>query len=565
MDDLTTLLSWIEQPRAENGVRVLGESSQWRAEWARTSYRDLADQARTLAAGLRRHGMTAGDRICILCPPGPAFIGALYGTWWSGGCAVTLPLPVMYEPPKRYWPRVSAMIRIARPSLILTSAAFLSGALSEAAGQTRVATLDEVRDAGRGEQLAEREPGTDVALIQFTSGSGGPPKAVQITAGNLSANVQAITRWIGINDDDKTATWLPHYHDMGLIGCTLVPVAAQIDIYALRPDQFIRDPIAWLGCLGELGATMTASPNFGYHYAATRMRPEQLRGMDFSGWRVGIVGAERINPRTLAMFAGCLEPYGFKAQTLMPAYGLAEATLAVTGKRPGDHVTALSLDWLSAGRARPVPIQSVHQMPDFDADRARSWTVSCGRPVDGVAVTIVDDDGQPLPEGALGEVAVHGSSVAPGYLDGPPESVLTTFAGSCLRTGDDGFIWKDELYLAGRRGDGLKVAGRSVYSEQVELEFGAATAISPSRCTALLGVLTGAEFAAVIVEASPGSWVESGAAALRRITGGIGHAIYTAPRGTVARTSSGKPIRQAAWHRLASGDLEATCVYRRDQ
>lgn len=566
MDDLTSLLSWMEEPRGENGIRVLRESSQWRAGWQVTSYRDLAEQARTLAAGLRSHGMTAGDRICILCPPGPPFIGALYGTWWSGGCAVSLPLPVMYEPPKRYWPRISAMIRAARPRLILTSAALgsgLSSALGEIAAQTRVVTLDEAREAGRG-GTAQRGPGTDVALIQFTSGSGGPPKAVQITAENLSANVAAITRWIGITDADKTVTWLPHYHDMGLIGCTLVPVAAQIDVHVLRPDQFIRDPIAWLGCLGELGATMTASPNFGYHYAATRMKPDQLRGMDFSGWRAGIVGAERINPRTLGIFAGLLEPHGFKAEALMPAYGLAEATLAVTGKRTGDCVTALSLDWLSAGRARQVPIQSMHQMPDFDADDARSWAVSCGRPVDGVVVTIVDDDGQPLPEGALGEIAVQGSSVAPGYLAEPSESVLTTFTGSCLRTGDDGFIWKDELYLAGRRGDGLKVAGRSLYSEQVELEFGAATAISPSRCTALLGVLAGVEFAAVIVEAAPGSWLESGAAALRRITGGIGHAIYTAPRGTVARTSSGKPIRRAAWHRLISGDLEATCIYRRD-
>jgi acyl-CoA synthetase (AMP-forming)/AMP-acid ligase II len=284
--------------------------------------------------------------------------------------------------------------------------------------------------------------------------------------------------------------------------------------------------------------------------------------MDFSGWRVAILGAERVNPRTMGMLTRLLEPYGFKAAALMPAYGLAEATLAVTGKRAGDCVTALSIDWPSADRGQQVPIRSVHQASDFDMEPAWSWTASCGRPLDGVQVSIVDEDRQPVPEGVLGEVAVSGSTVAPGYLDRPSDSVLTTLTGSCLFTGDDGFIWDDELYVVGRRGDGLKVAGRSLYSEQVELEFGAATAISPNRCTALLGVLDGAEFASVIVEAAPGSWVEPGAMALRRITGGIRHAIYTAPRGSIGRTSSGKPMRREAWQRLMSGELEATCVHR---
>lgn len=568
MDHLGSLLSWIETPHGENGVHTLGERRQWREPWHTISYRDLAAEVRTLAAGLRSYGVTPGDRVCVLCPPGPAFISALYAVWWSGGCVVSLPLPAMYEPPKRYWPRITAMISAAHPRLILTSTALL--AASEPAqsaqtslAQTRIVTLDEVREAGCGGPT-ERSRGTDIALIQFTSGSGGPQKAVKITAGNLSANVAAITRWTGMSEADRGVTWLPHYHDMGLIGCTLVPVAAQTDLYTLRPEQFIRDPLAWLGCLGCLGATMTAGPNFGFQYAATRIRPERLRDMDFSRWRIAIVGAERVNPNTLAKFTKLVEPYGFRAQTFMPAYGLAEATLAVTGKRAGDPITALSVDWLSADRARQVPIQSAHQMPDFDAEDARSWAVGCGQPLDGVQVAIVDDDGDPLPEGTLGEVAVSGPSVAQGYLIEQSDSVLTTFTGSRLLTGDDGFIWKEELYLVGRRGDGLKVAGRSLYSEQVELEFCAATGINPGRCTALLGYLASAEFAAVIVEASPGPWLESGATALRRITGGISHAIYTAKRGTIGRTSSGKPIRRDAWRRLVSSDLEATCVYRKD-
>ncbi len=569
-DDLGELLAWVESPHAANAVRTLEDSAARAKRWAAATYGKLAADVRLLAAGLRAHRLAPGDRVCVLCAPGPAFIGALYAAWWAGGCGVPLPLPVMSEPPARYWSRIESMIAVARPRLIMVSAAQLAdpqgaplAGLARAAGAD-VVTLAALCAAGHDGPLG-RVRGTGTALVQFTSGSGGPPKGVPVSAANLSANVAALRRWLGITETDRTATWLPHYHDMGLTGCVLVPVTAQGDIFVMRPEQFIRDPVAWLSCFGEHGATMTASPSFGYQYAAARTHPERLRGMDFAPWRVAVVGAERVSPRAIAGFAGLLAPFRFDAGAFRPAYGLAEATLAVTGRHPEDCFTALDVDWEAAERGRKVPVTAEHQLTAFGREGSRPWVVSCGRPLAGVDVTIVDDDHRELPEGTLGEVAVSGASVTRGYLGAEPESVFTSFVGARLFTGDDGFIWNGQLYVVGRRGDGLKVAGRSLYSEQVEAEFAVAAGLSPSRCTALLGTLGGTEEAAVIVEAPVGEWVAAASAVLTRLTGGIRHAVYTAPRGTVPRTTSGKPMRKAAWKLLAAGDLNITCVQRKDR
>lgn len=555
-DDLAGLLSWIGSPRQDRTISILGDDKQWHP----VGYPELASSVRSIAGAMRSAGTGAGDRVCILCPAGAPFVSAFFATLWSGACATPLPLPVLYQQPKRYWSHIDALLGATRPKLIITSSAAAdSGLLAKAAAEVGAGILTLESAAGFAE--AERVPSGDLALIQFTSGSSGPPKPTRVTTANLAANVAAMRSWVQVSGDDIGASWLPQYHDMGLTGCMILPVSVQLSWFYLRPEQFIMQPLTWLKCFGAMGATVTASPNFGYHYAARRVPAERLDGMDFSGWRVAIIGAERVNAHTLGMFAGLLAPFGFRAEALYPAYGMAEATLAVAGRYPGEPLSAASVDWSQAAMAGKVPVSRVHHAPDFADPDASSWVVSCGKPVEGTDVTIIDDDGQPLPDGMLGEIAVSGTSVADGYLGGPG-GTSTSFAAAGLRTGDDGFLWDGELYVTGRRGDGLKVAGRSLYSEQVELEVCRAAALNPGRCTALLGSRAGTDLAAVVVEQPPGPWVEPVAATLARLTGGISYEVWSAPRGTIPRTTSGKPSRRAAWRSLAAAELAATCVHR---
>jgi acyl-CoA synthetase (AMP-forming)/AMP-acid ligase II len=318
----------------------------------------------------------------------------------------------------------------------------------------------------------------------------------------------------------------------------------------MRPEQFIREPLRWIECFGRLGATLTAAPTFGYAYAAKRLRPEQLDGMSFERWRACIVGAERVDPVALAAFTALLEPHGFRAAALLPAYGLAEATLSVSGLSLDEVPQAIKPDWDTMTFGMPVRVAASARVGDPTIDDGAGWLVSCGTPHMGTSIEIIGEDRRALPPGCLGEIVVRGPSVARGYIRAG--SGETTFSRSGVRTGDAGLIMDGSLYVVGRMGDRIKVRGRHRYAEEIESVLTAIPGVPTGRCVVVPGVDRTDRLSLVaIVEASPGDWIARVEAALHREVGGDSLIeVRCVEPGSIPRTSSGKPRRRMLWRQL---------------
>ncbi|GAA1957445.1 AMP-binding protein [Amycolatopsis minnesotensis] len=526
---------WLGDPRGDRGVLFAEDDGSW----TRRNYDELADAAHRVAGALIDDGVRHGDVVAVLMPTGFECLAALFGTWVAGA-TVCLLVPPAFTANEDYVAHAAAIVIDAAPRLLVTSAGLapVAGRVLAGAGRDDRPWLWRA-----GDRAAPREP-AELALLQFTSGSSGRARGVRVGWDNLAANIDVIHSWLRWRDGDGTASWLPLHHDMGLIGCLLTTVAGQGDLWLMRPAQFLRDPARWLRCFET--AAHTASPPFGFEYAAKRVRPDQLSDVDLTGWRGAIVGAEPIDPAALEAFAGLAGRAGFSSSVYLPAYGLAEATLAVTSDaRPGPP-TVVRPASSSLRFGAPVGIEA-ERVLGSPADAASGWLVGCGGPAHGVGVDIVDEAGIPLPQGNLGEVVVSGPSVARGYHAGRTGS-STSFAGGAVRTGDAGFLHRGALYVLGRMGESLKVRGRSVYVEDLESLVVAETGLSRSRCT----VVSTGTGVALFVEAPEGPWRADATRALRGALGPeAGIRVIAGGRGLIRRTTSGKPRRRHLWEQLA--------------
>jgi acyl-CoA synthetase (AMP-forming)/AMP-acid ligase II len=399
-------------------------------------------------------------------------------------------------------------------------------------------------------------PPAELALLQFTSGSSGRPRGVRVSRANLEAMIGAMVAAVAPGPQDALAHWLPLFHDFGLIACCLTPAVLQRDVWVLRPEQFLIAPQRWLDCLGRFRATFSMSPPFGFSYLLAKVGPEALRGCDFSGWCTAIVGAERIDAGVLSRAAGMLAPFGFRAEAFVPAYGLAEATLAVTLGRTGVLASAVHPDWSSLRMGEPVVLSRRTRLAPGALHDGAGWIVGCGTPVDRVRVDVVDEAGSPLPPGHLGEIRVGGATVARGYL-GEADAGLTRFDDGGLQTADAGFLHDGQLYVVGRLGDAIAVRGRSVYAEDLEARLVGLPGIRPGRCCVVPAVTERGTALVAIVERRDGEVAAARAAAtLRGIAGSETRVevVVVAP-GTIPRTSSGKPRRRLLAQRLLDGSV----------
>jgi acyl-CoA synthetase (AMP-forming)/AMP-acid ligase II len=379
--------------------------------------------------------------------------------------------------------------------------------------------------AGRGTAATGARPAPELGLLQLTSGSSGPPRGVCIPLPALEANIAAIRAWLEMTPDDATASWLPVHHDMGLIGCLLTPFVNGSDVRLLQPEDFVRDPLRWLRCFGDEGAALSATPAFGLAHVARRVQSETLRGWDLSRWRTLIVGAERLSPTALEEFERLLAPAGFPTTALRPAYGLAEATLAVTGLPLGERWRATR----GAGAA----------------------VVGSGRPLAGVSIRVVDGARRPLREGRVGEIAVTGASVAAGYAGDGRSPALTCFRDGVLYTGDAGFLADGQLFVLGRLGDALKMRGLTVFAEEVEAAV-VAEGLPSRRVGVALGYRGNVPTAFVALEAARADWAARAASAVRRMLPEAEAVVAEVSPGTIPRTTSGKTRRRALWEYGAS-------------
>jgi acyl-CoA synthetase (AMP-forming)/AMP-acid ligase II len=552
------VLDWLEDPADGRGVRFAEPGGGWRFQ----SYRELAGDAYRVAALLRESrggNVSHGGAVALMLGTAQDFMPAFVGVLIAGLTAVPVASPQAFGDQDKYVGHVVEILRAAQPSIVVCDDALreVSERASALAGAPRPLVLGPISSLPRCE--ATPGPLAEVSVLQFTSGSSGAPKGVRVSPDNLAANVEAVSRWIALTPDDSLSSWLPLYHDLGLAGTFLCSLIPQLDLWVMSPKEFIAAPGRWLECHGRHGATVTAAPSFGYGYAARKVRAEDLAGMDFSGWRVAITGAERVDPRAAADFASLLRPFGFLPSAFCPSYGLAEATLTVSGVAPGVGTRMVRVRGLRAGARVEVAAQGT-----LGADRPDSgsgWLASCGPPVSGMDVHVVGEDGSSLPEEHVGEITVSGPLVALGYHEQQP-GTASEFSSAGLRTGDSGFMLDGEVYVVGRLGDSMKVRGRNVHAEDVEAELVLIQGIRRGNCLVALGDAGGAPQAIAVVESADTGWLDGAVSVLRASTAeAVRLTVVRVPRGGIPRTTSGKPRRRLVWRQFQEQRLKGDIIY----
>lgn len=429
------------------------------------TYSTLDRRARALAVRLHELG-SQGRPVLLLYPPGPEFLVAFVGCLYAGAIAVPAPLPG--DRGERLQ-RVSGILRDTAATLVLTDsehAADTSLWLAVTGRGETVCLATDLDDTTAADAWrAPRVGPDDIAFLQYTSGSTSKPRGVMVSHRNLMANQEALQHLMGTTADDRFANWLPHYHDMGLIAHVLHPLWLGTQSVQLSPVSFIKRPVAWLRAIGEYGLTVSGGPNFCYDLCTRRVTDAHLAELDLSSWRLALCGAEPVRAQTLDAFARRFASAGLRAASLYPGYGLAEATLVVSGGRPNVPARRLSVDAAALERDElRAPAEGAAARTLVGSGQAHDFDLRVVDPLAGVE----------LPPGRVGEIWLRGDSVAQGYWRQPLETDETFHAtlqdtpGAFLRTGDLGAVDDGELYITGRLKEVIILNGRNIYPQDVE-------------------------------------------------------------------------------------------------
>ena len=531
-------------------LRFLAESAEQNVV---LSYRDLDSRARTIAAALRANA-DLGDRAVLLFPSGPDYVAAFFGCLYAGVIAVPAYPPESTR--RHHQERLLSIIADAEPRLLLTIASLADG-LAQIENAPPVLSVDSLESAGH--WVAPDLHPDDIAFLQYTSGSTALPKGVQVSHGNLVANEVLIRRGFGIdlNPDDVIVSWLPLYHDMGLIGGLLQPIFSGVPCVLMSPAYFLGRPLRWLEAISEYGGTISGGPDFAYRLCSERVSESALERLDLSKWRVAYSGSEPIRLDTLERFAEKFAACGFTPDNFFASYGLAEATLFVAGGTRGHGIPSMRVDEqaLAANRAEPGQGGAI---------------MSCGTSQPEHAVLIVDPNTlAELPDNSVGELWATGPSIAHGYWRNP-EATAKTFvqhAGrTWLRTGDLGFMRVGEVYITGRLKDLLIVRGHNLYPQDIEQTIEREVeVVRKGRVAAfavndqgLEGIGIAAEISRSVQKILPPE------ALIKAIRQAVAEAYQEAPSvvvllnpGALPKTSSGKVQRAACGLRHADGSLDS--------
>ncbi len=460
-----TLVEALDQLSQETERGLSFVDRDWNERFV--SWSALRTEAIARAGHFRKAGLNVGDRVAIVLPEGEDFIPAFLGAVWAGLVPVPLYPPLSLGKLDSYIETLSAILMRASPTFLVTTSQ-LQQVLWSGASRCRSLkgslTAEELRHAApKGVDLTAAEvTGTDVAFLQFTSGSTSLPKGVVVTHENLRANSWAILR-DGLKTDSETdrgISWLPLYHDMGLIGFVIAPLFHRIQITFLPTLAFVRNANIWLEALSRYKGTITYAPNFAYALATKRAKVEHLEQWDLSSVRVFGCGAEPIHAATMQAFVDKFSACGLKPSSLLPSYGMAEATLAISFVGLNEP---LSVDTISQSAFQTQRLAS--KPPDSTA--ATQSFVSCGKTFPGHEVRAFDSSGKRLADRAIGELWVRGPSVAQGYyLD--LEATEKTFGNGWLKTGDLGYLVDDNVYITGRQKDLIIINGRNFDPQRIE-------------------------------------------------------------------------------------------------
>ncbi len=537
---------------------------------ANYTYQQLDERARAVAAHLQRCG-AENQRVLLVVEPSLDYVSAIYGCFYAGAVAVPVYPPDPFRL-GRTLPRLRAVVHNAEAQFLLTTNAILSESGGQVASICSEGTLsldDIPPEAAANWRPPDAGPGR-VALLQYTSGSTGEPRGVTLTHANLMHNVRTGYRLMDV-PDAVVVLWLPPYHDMGLIGGILLPLYAGRRTVLMSPLAFMQRPLRWLQAIHRYRATTTGGPNFSYELCARKITPEECEGLDLSSWRVAVNGAEPVRADTMARFAEKFAPHGFRAQTPMPAYGMAETTLIIS---------ATPLDAPPMVRAfdgKALEANCVQRTSD-DGPHARRL-VGCGPPA-LEDVRIVDPESlRPAGADRVGEIWIRSGSVAQGYWNRPEDTARVFGArlagqtrGEYLRTGDLGFLHEGELYIVGRLKDLIILGGRNFYPHDIERTLQDAHPALKTDGGAAFSIDVDDEERLVIVQevVRPKRYdLDQVLAEMRLVLAEqfdlAPYAVALIPAGSLPKTSSGKTRRRQCREDFLDGRLNVLRLWRAEE
>ena len=510
------------------------------------TYRDLARGAERIAAGLQERGVKPDEAVALMLPTSKDYFLSFFGVLLAGAVPAALYPPQRLALVEEHLNRCAGIVANAQATMLITTPEiepFARLLKAQAPCLRAIATPENLAAAGGASIPVARAP-QETAFLQYTSGSTGNPKGVVLTHANLLANVRAMGEAIRATSADVFVSWLPLYHDMGLIGAWLGSLYYASPLVVMPPMSFVARPERWLRAIHRYRGTLSAAPNFAFDLCLRRIEAREIAALDLSSWRCAFNGAEPVSADTIERFIERFAPAGFQREAMMPVYGLAENSVGLAfpplGRGPVvDNIDRETL--MRSGRAVPAEVD--------DARTAR--LVACGQPIPGHQIRIAGPDDRELPERREGRIQFRGPSAASGYFR-RSEETKHLFCGEWLETGDLGYLAQGDLYITGRTKDMIIRAGRNIYPVEIE-EAVARVAGVRAGAVAVFGIpdpAAGTERLVVLAEtrnreAQFPAMRATIDAVVTDLTGSPPDEVALAPPGTVLKTSSGK-IRRAA-------------------
>ena len=578
-ETLVDVLRYRGMHDAERTHLVISEDQDGAERAVTLTYGELYEEAQRCAAELARRGVPAGGRVALMLPTSRSFYVSYAGVLLAGAIPVPIYPPFRADRIEEYASRQAAILQNAGVCMLLT---FREAEAVARLLKPRVPSLAEVADAEKLLDAADAAPppppgalpfhltgsrvrkATDIALLQYTSGSTGDPKGVVLTHANLLANIRAIGEAVELSPKDVVVSWLPLYHDMGLIGAWLVPLHFGIPVAVMSPLAFLTRPERWLQAFHKYGGTLAAAPNFAYELCVRKIADKDVVGLDLGTWRAALNGAEPVNPQTLERFAERFARYGFRREAQLPVYGLAEAALAVTVPplHRGPLVDRVQREAFTAeGRAIPAGPE----------DASAISFVSSGKPIPRHDVRVVDASGREIADRTEGFLWFRGPSATSGYYENPEATAALFPQGPAggeyawVNSGDRAYRAGGEIYVTGRVKDIIIKGGRNLYPHEVE-ELAAQAEGIRRGCIVAFGVndeTAGTEKLVVVAESrerEASRRAAIAAAVTEKVSQGLGlppDKVELIPPGGIPKTSSGKLRREETKQLYLDGKLSA--------
>ena len=526
------------------------------------TYGALWNESVDIAAGLKKKGLITGETVAIMLRTERAFFSSFFGTLLAGGVPVPMYPPVRADRIEEHAQRQIGILQNSQARVMITFTEIkrltelLVSQVPSLLGVVTPAQLSEENQNFSENSLSNNSDGGTPALIQYTSGSTGNPKGVLLTNQNLLANIRALQKGLDIQSDDIAVSWLPLYHDMGLIGAWLGTLYLGTPLILMSPLAFLAKPVRWLNALHENRATISAAPNFAYNLCTQRISDDDLAGLDLSTVRYLLNGAESVHPKSLQRFIDRFTPYGLRSEALSPVYGLAECSLGLAVTPPGSGAQIDTIDRVEfqrTGCANPTDLKNSKTLQ----------IVSCGLALPDHKIRVVNKDRVPVPDRIQGRVQFCGPSATTGYYRNSEASKKLIGQDGWLETGDLGYLVNGEIFLTGRHKDLIISGGRNIHPHEAEETASSVTGVRKG-CVAAFGVHQvdkGTEQFVIVAETKLKVSAEQQkvqSEITERVVSTLGvppDLVVLAPPGAVRKTSSGKIRRGATRDAFLSGHI----------